>query len=218
MSSVRLLDLLSVSLCGTTFREWAIPGSSKITARDRRASVVEVREGRPTTMTRRRSSSIFERARGRSLSPKRARELVETAQADEERQRHLVMETIAHFDFVNVPMLLNWVQQYIVPYTTNEDAETRRTATKACASFLVNNSYTQSSNASSGPARDIMQTLLRIGIADPDPQIREETLACLDEHFDLYLVQSEPIRLLLFAINDNSMTVQAAILKILGRL
>ncbi|CAK5264818.1 unnamed protein product [Mycena citricolor] len=62
---------------------------------------------------------------------------------------------------------------------------------------------------------DVLGKLLTVGIADPDPSIRNIVLSSLSEQFDRHLSQAENVRCLFIALNDevfeNRMTAAALI-------
>ncbi|KAJ1339772.1 hypothetical protein BSLG_005591 [Batrachochytrium salamandrivorans] len=65
---------------------------------------------------------------------------------------------------------------------------------------------------------DVLEKLLSIAIADPDPAIRYAVLTALDERFDLHLAHAENVEAVLIALGDEVFATRAAALKIVARL
>lgn len=65
---------------------------------------------------------------------------------------------------------------------------------------------------------DILERLLSIAIADPDPSIRLTVLRSLDARFDHHLSQAEHVRTLFLALNDEVFDVREVVMRIIGRL
>jgi FKBP12-rapamycin complex-associated protein len=65
---------------------------------------------------------------------------------------------------------------------------------------------------------EVLERLLIVGVADPDPVIRETVLASLDPVLDVYLAQPENIRSLFSALNDEVFEIREKAIAIFGRL
>mgnify|MGYP001507690199 FL=1 len=55
---------------------------------------------------------------------------------------------------------------------------------------------------------DVLDKLIMVGIADPDAELRFTVLSALDEHFDRHLAQTEYIRAIFIALNDEEFPVR----------
>ena len=65
---------------------------------------------------------------------------------------------------------------------------------------------------------EVIERLLAVGVADPDPDIRRTVLLSLSTRFDRHLSTPENIRSLFLAINDGDFEVRQAAIIIIGRL
>ncbi|KAJ3128378.1 phosphatidylinositol kinase- protein kinase tor1 [Nowakowskiella sp. JEL0407] len=64
----------------------------------------------------------------------------------------------------------------------------------------------------------VFEKILSVGVSDNDSSIRKEVLVSLTPHFDALLSQSENLKLLFIAVNDEFYAVQEPAIKIIGRL
>ena len=54
---------------------------------------------------------------------------------------------------------------------------------------------------------DVIEKLLTVGVADPEPDIRQTVLESLDARFDKHLGKAENVRTLFLALNDEKISV-----------
>ena len=64
---------------------------------------------------------------------------------------------------------------------------------------------------------EVLEKLLNVGIADPDPSIRKTVLLALEPKFDHFLAQPENLRCLFLALNDEVFEIRELTVTILGR-
>ncbi|KAJ3547494.1 hypothetical protein NM688_g5399 [Phlebia brevispora] len=74
------------------------------------------------------------------------------------------------------------------------------------------------SNHSIEIVSDVIDKLLTVGIADPDPGIRKTVLSSLHERFDKHLAQAENVRSLFIALNDEVFENRLIAVQLIGRL
>ncbi|KAJ7858122.1 FAT domain-containing protein [Mycena olivaceomarginata] len=65
---------------------------------------------------------------------------------------------------------------------------------------------------------DVLGKLLTVGIADPDPTIRNVVLGSLNEQFDRHLSQAENVRSLFIALNDEVFENRVTAASLIGRM
>jgi FKBP12-rapamycin complex-associated protein len=65
---------------------------------------------------------------------------------------------------------------------------------------------------------DIIERLLTVGIADQDSTIRSIVLASLDDRFDEHLAQSDNVRAIFIALNDEVFSIRELSMELIGRL
>ena len=180
----RLLDMLSVVLCGESFKPLGAP--------------------QPNTL-----SSV-------PIIARDARD----PQAYEHRKAEvkLALNTLGSFDFSG-HVLNEFVRDVAIKYVEDEDPETRAAAALTCCQLYVRDPIVnQTSYHALNVVGDVIERLLTVGIADPEPHIRETVLGALDERFDRHLAKAENIRILFFALNDEVFSIRKAAISIIGRL
>lgn len=64
----------------------------------------------------------------------------------------------------------------------------------------------------------VLERMLMVGIADPDPAIRKTVLSALAPRFDPLLAQAENLRSLCIALHDEVFAAREAAITIIGRL
>lgn len=64
----------------------------------------------------------------------------------------------------------------------------------------------------------IVDRLLTIGIADPEVSIRSIVLSSLDDRFDNHLAQTDSVRAIFIALNDESFAIRELAMVLLARL
>lgn len=187
---LHLLDVVSMNISGTSFRDFAMPAGS------RRASVASLREPRPGH-ERRRSTSLLLRARARSVSP--MRDLVHAHKSEDTVEWDTVNQITAlhHLGTVNFgtqPLLLGYFQQQVAPMLSSGDPALRQAALEACCGFFVNGYAPLNNDSLSTAVREIVHAILLVGVADENAQLRIQALRALaDGHFQRYLVRAAPL-------------------------
>lgn len=184
---VCLLDCISMIITGTSFQDFAMPASSA-----RRASVASLRDPRPSH-GRRRSTSLFDRARARSISPMRDNKSNAKGEGVEQFNSATQVEALYYLgtiDFGEQPLLLGYFQEHILPILSSADLEVRRAALHACCHFLTRCSAADSLQLSSA-IRNLLHAITLLGVVDENAALRAEALKALDDaRFDKYLVSN----------------------------
>ncbi|SGZ55137.1 CIC11C00000003613 [Sungouiella intermedia] len=199
----KLLNLLSLVLSGKTFQPPGSPyGSIKIneaSARDYRLIMIS----RDTGLS---ISSILNNP--------------EVYQTQDNAIIVQALQMLAFFDFENY-QLNEFVRYCIITYLDSSSPKIRLTATStSCKIFIKDPICQQTSVNALNAVNDVVEKLLSISITDPIAEIRLEGLTCLDEagNFDPQLSQSENVKLLFIALNDEVFAIRKVAVKILGRL
>ncbi|EIN09563.1 FAT-domain-containing protein [Punctularia strigosozonata HHB-11173 SS5] len=130
----------------------------------------------------------------------------------------LALETLGTFDFSGY-VLNEVVRTCALPYLDDDHAEVRRAAALTCCHCFVRDPICyQSSNHAIEVITDVLDKLLTVGIADPDPGIRQTVLSNLHERFDKHLAQAENVRSLFIALNDEVFENRLTAVSLIGRL
>lgn len=142
----------------------------------------------------------------------------QNAAAKDPEKIRLALEILGSFDFA--PHTLNeFVRNCALPYLEDEHTEIRQAAALTCCVLYNRDPIVhQVSNHSIEIISDVMDKLLTVGIADPDPDIRHTVLSSLDDHFDKHLSQAENVRSIFIAINDEVFENRVAAIGLIGRL
>jgi FKBP12-rapamycin complex-associated protein len=180
----RLLDMLSMVLCGEPFKPLGAPSPNKIA-----------------------SSAVV------SKDPK-------DLQAFEHRKAEikLALNTLGSFDFSG-HVLNEFVRDVAIKYVEDEDPEIREAAAlTSCQLYVRDPIVNQTSAHAIRVVGDVIDKLLTVGVADPEPEIRRIVLNALDERFDRHLAKAENIRTLFFALNDEVFAIREVAISIIGRL
>ncbi|KAG2355693.1 atypical PIKK FRAP protein kinase [Suillus spraguei] len=182
----RLLDLLSMILCGQPYKAIGAPPSLV------RSDV--------SAFTRDLSSSQTTRS-GKSS------ELVT-----------LALSTLGTFDFSG-HILNEFVRNAALPYLEDDNADVRRAGALTCCRLFVRDPICyQASSHAIEIISDVLDKLLTVGIADPDPTIRQTVLSSLHERFDKHLAQAENVRSIFIALNDEVFENRVTTVTLIGRL
>lgn len=187
----KLLDLLSLSLCGDKFRP---PGS-------------------PTPL---KSLSIEKARNYRDQSVLR-----KTGDFNDDMKDSLVLtqslrmlQTIKH-----KYSLTEFVRLVTITYIEHENPQVRKLAAlTSCDLFVKDNICKQTSLHALNAVSEVLCKLLAVAITDPVAEIRFEILKHLDTNFDPQLSQPDSVRLLFMALNDEIFAIQMEAMKIIGRL
>ncbi|KAL9596585.1 MAG: hypothetical protein Q9219_005712 [cf. Caloplaca sp. 3 TL-2023] len=182
MIQEKLLDLLSIVLCGRPFKPLGCPESKMppipAFAKDFNLSVADHKD-----------SEIA-----------------------------LALDTLGAFDFRD-HQLNEFVRDVAVRYVDNNNPTIRKAAALTCCQIYTQDPiiHQTSSNAIRTVAQ-VVEKLLVLGVADPDPDIRQTVLRSLDSKFDRQLAHPLNIRSIFNAINDSDFGVREAAITIIGRL
>jgi FKBP12-rapamycin complex-associated protein len=65
---------------------------------------------------------------------------------------------------------------------------------------------------------EVIERLLTVAIADPEPNIRRAVLQSLDNRFDQFLASSENVHSLFVALNDEVFSIRSCAMTVIGRL
>ncbi|KAL4065913.1 phosphatidylinositol 3-kinase [Scleroderma citrinum] len=130
----------------------------------------------------------------------------------------LALATLSSFDFSG-HVLNEFVRGAALPYLDDDNAEVRRAAALACCKVFVKDPICyQASSHAIEIISDVLDKLLTVGIADPDPSIRQTVLSSLHERFDKHLAQAENVRSIFIALNDEVFENRVTAVGLIGRL
>ncbi|KAI9320096.1 armadillo-type protein [Dichotomocladium elegans] len=128
------------------------------------------------------------------------------------------LKTLGSFDFSN-HVLNEFVRDCIVNYLDDDMPEVRKAAAVTCCQLFVGDPIcNQTSSHAIKVVGEVLEKLLTVGIADPDPVIRETVLSSLDARFDRHLAQADNVRSLFIALNDEVFAIRQIAITIIGRL
>ncbi|PGH33947.1 FKBP12-rapamycin complex-associated protein [[Emmonsia] crescens] len=178
----KLLDMLSIVLCGTPFRPLGCP------------------ENRPPPM------------------PSFAKDYGTFLQEPTDSEIALALHTLGSFDFSG-HVLNEFVRDVAITFVNNDNPEIRKASALTCCQLFVHDPIiNQTSSHSIQVVSEVIDTLLSVGVGDPDPEIRRIVLESLDRKFDRHLAKPENVRCLFLAVNDEVFAVREAAISIIGRL
>ncbi|KAK7686283.1 hypothetical protein QCA50_010507 [Cerrena zonata] len=133
-------------------------------------------------------------------------------------QLTLALTILGSFDFSG-HILNEFVRNCALPYLEEDNAEVRRAAALTCCRLFMRDPICyQASNHSIEIIGDVIDKLLTVGIADPEPNIRQAVLSSLHERFDKHLAQAENVRSLFVALNDEVFDIRLTAVNLMGRL
>ena len=116
-------------------------------------------------------------------------------------------------------MLNEFVRDVALRYVDNNSPEIRKAAALTCCQLYIRDPIIhQTSFHAMRVVGEVVERLLIVGVADPDPDIRKTVLQSLDTKFDRYLAKPENVRSIFLAINDGDFEVRQAAMMIIGRL
>ncbi|TGZ84962.1 FAT-domain-containing protein [Ascodesmis nigricans] len=148
----------------------------------------------------------------------------------------LALRTLGSFDFTSLPhtgetppntpplsrpdhILNEFVRDVAMRYVEDDNTEVREAAALTCCQLFVKDPICyQTSNHAIQVVGEVMEKLLTVAIADPDPHIRCTVLNSLDARFDRHLAKAENVRSLFLALNDEVFAIREAAITIIGRL
>ncbi|KAM0752153.1 FAT-domain-containing protein [Meredithblackwellia eburnea MCA 4105] len=115
--------------------------------------------------------------------------------------------------------LSEFIRDCVVRYVEDDNADIRRAAALSCCSVLSSDPVVgQTSAHAIKLVNEVLEKLLTLAIADPDPGIRQATISHLDYRFDRHLAQAECVRSLFIALNDEVYVIRELAIKVIGRL
>ncbi|EXX76507.1 Tor2p [Rhizophagus irregularis DAOM 197198w] len=130
----------------------------------------------------------------------------------------LALKTLGSFNFEG-HILNEFVRDCVVRYLEQDNHGVREAAALTCCQLFARDPILdQTSNHAILVVNEVLEKLLTVGVADPDPNIRETVLKNLNERFDKHLAQAENIRSLFLALNDEIFTIREITITIIGRL
>jgi len=130
----------------------------------------------------------------------------------------LALNTLGSFDFAG-HHLNEFVRDVAIKYVEDDNPDIREAAALTCCQLYVRDPIVnQTSYHAIQVVSEVIEKLLTVGVADPDPGIRRTVLAALDERFDRHLAKAENIRTLFFALNDEVYAIREVAISIIGRL
>jgi len=104
-------------------------------------------------------------------------------------------------------------------FTENPNPEVRKAAALTCCQLFVQDPIIyQTSFQAIKVVDDVISTLLELGVADQDPEIRRQVLEALDARLNKHLGKPENIRSVFLAAHDGNFGVRQAAIVIVGRL
>ncbi|PMD48474.1 FAT-domain-containing protein [Hyaloscypha variabilis F] len=130
----------------------------------------------------------------------------------------LALNTLGSFDFSG-HVLNEFARDVAIKYVEDDNPDIREAAALTCCQLYVRDPIVnQTSYHAIQVVSEVIEKLLTVGVADPDPGIRRTVLAALDERFDRHLAKAENIRTLFFALNDEVFAIREVAIAIIGRL
>ncbi|KAH9825549.1 TOR1 phosphatidylinositol 3-kinase [Teratosphaeria destructans] len=135
-----------------------------------------------------------------------------------EQEIALALHTLGSFDFSG-HILNEFVRDVAIRYVEDDDPIIRKAAALTCCQLFVRDPIVhQTSHHALQVVSDVIEKLLTVGVADPQPDIRQTVLASLDQRFDKHLAKAENVRSLFIALNDEKFAIREAAMTIIGRL
>ncbi|KAG9313026.1 phosphatidylinositol 3-kinase [Chiua virens] len=130
----------------------------------------------------------------------------------------LALSTLGSFDFSG-HVLNEFVRSAALPYLEDDNADVRRAGALTCCKLFVRDPICyQASSHAIEIISDVLDKLLTVGIADPDPSIRQTVLSSLHERFDKHLAQAENVRSIFISLNDEVFENRVTAVGLIGRL
>ena len=152
----------------------------------------------------------------------------------------LALKTLRVFDLRGV-ILLPFVRDCVSLYLDSQHSDVRREAALTCSRILTRSpllaqpfpipmvadaaatvAAAPALLPSAGPTMilisQLLERLLMMGVADPDPHIRATVLASLKWKLDVFLARACHLRTLFMALNDENFQVRQVAITLIGRL
>ncbi|KAH3666740.1 hypothetical protein OGAPHI_003189 [Ogataea philodendri] len=128
------------------------------------------------------------------------------------------LKTLSYFDFRNYS-LTEFVRYSVIHYIEHDNPEVRLKAALTSAKIYLSDPIClQKSLNSLKAVSEVLDKLLTVCITDTHAEIRLQILNSLGERFDPQLSQAENVRLLFMVLNDESLEIRKAAIKLVGRL
>lgn len=128
------------------------------------------------------------------------------------------LQTLGSFDFSGF-ILNEFVRDVAIRYVEDDNPTIRKAAALTCCQlFIKDPSVKQVSRHAVQVVSTVIERLLAVAVADPDPDIRHVILTSLVPRFDKHLAKAENVRSLFLALNDEVFSNREAAMTIIGRL
>lgn len=229
---VRLLDMLSIVLCGQPFKPLGAPQpntlpSVPIIQKDPKDPLAyEHRKAEIKLALNTLGSFDFSGKLAGSkpfLKPphpllRLPPQIVPTPNRNRSQSRTL-SRLLLEANLTEGHVLNEFVRDVAIKYVEDDDPEIREAAALTCCQLYVRDPIVnQTSYHALAVVGEVIEKLLTVGVSDTDPHIRRTVLAALDERFDRHLSKAENIRTLFFALNDEQFPIREVAISIIGRL
>lgn len=203
----RLLDLLSMTLIGQSYRALGAPSSFANGSASIVNGIVNANHVASTASSAAAAATVTAAA------------VAATARAETNMATVIVaLQTLGSFDFSG-HILNEFARNCTLPYLEHDHAEVRKAAAVTCARLFVQDPICyQTSMHAIEVVNDVLDKLMTVGIADANAELRWTVLSALDERFDRHLAQAEYVRSLFVALNDEDFAVREIAITIIGRL
>ncbi|KAH3744281.1 protein kinase, atypical group [Pelomyxa schiedti] len=135
---------------------------------------------------------------------------------DPDPQLILALHTLGSFEFesLDVRNLRDWVH-----FLDADSPAIRKEAAITCAHLMLQAGDPLPVRGQPGEViSEVLQKLLMVGIADPDPEIRKTVFEKFEPRFDQHLAQAENLRSLFTALNDECFDIREIAIVLIGRL
>ncbi|EKM51709.1 uncharacterized protein PHACADRAFT_262011 [Phanerochaete carnosa HHB-10118-sp] len=129
----------------------------------------------------------------------------------------LALDTLGTFDFSG-HALSEFLNEDVLPFEDDHPGVRQAAATTCCRILSRDPICYQASNHSIEIVSGVIDKLLTVAVADPDPKIRQVVLSSLSERFDKHLSQAENVRSLFIALNDEVFENRLTAVGLIGRL
>eukprot|EP00003_Mantamonas_plastica_P010783 TRINITY_DN2025_c0_g1_i1.p1 TRINITY_DN2025_c0_g1~~TRINITY_DN2025_c0_g1_i1.p1 ORF type:complete len:2240 (+),score=782.23 TRINITY_DN2025_c0_g1_i1:702-7421(+) len=130
----------------------------------------------------------------------------------------LALKTLGSFDFLG-HNLTEFVRDHVMNFLDDDVPQIRKEAAITCSRLLVQSSEKLPTRGHLALlVSEVLEKLLAVGIADPDPSIRGAVLRSLHTKYDSHLAQAENLRSLFIALNDEVFENRVLAISVIGRL
>lgn len=137
----------------------------------------------------------------------------------------LALKTLGSFNLIgHIENIDTFLKEIAMNFLEEGNTAIRKEAAVAVPQLLVsicNNPIPRksvSSHTLSSTLSEVIEKLLIVGIADPDPIIRKTVLKHLDPSLDHLLADPETLRSLFISLNDEELSIREISIAIIGRL